>query len=75
MHFDQCSSRAYACGDAGSDGTCFTGSKGLQAVSAAMNAGDDELIPGALRVNPPLELGSGKLETPCERMQRAKLSP
>ncbi len=41
-----------------------------------MNAGEDELIPGALRLNPPpLGVGSGKLDTACERMQRAKLSP
>ena len=33
------------------------------------------MIPGALMLNPPLALGSGKLDTPCERMQRAKLSP
>jgi hypothetical protein len=76
MHFAQCSSRAYACADGGSDWTCFTGNRSLQAVWAALNAGEDELIPGALRLNPPpLGVGSGKLDIPCERMQRAKLSP
>jgi hypothetical protein len=55
---------------------CFTGSRSLQAVCAALNAGEAELIPGALRLNPPpVGVGSGKLETPCERMQRAKFSP
>jgi hypothetical protein len=76
MHFAQCSSRAYACADGGSDGTRFTGISSRQAVWAALNAGADELIPGALMLNPPpLGVGSGKLDTPCERMQRAKLSP
>ena len=76
MQFAQCRSRAYASGVGGSDWTCLTGSRFLQAVSAVRNAGEDELIPGALRANaPPLGVGSGKLGTPCERMQRAKLSP
>ena len=34
------------------------------------------MTPGTLRLNPPpLGVGSGKLDTPCERMQWAKLSP
>jgi hypothetical protein len=48
----------------------------LQPVWAASNAGEAELIPGTLTLNPPpFGVGSGKFDTPCERMQRAKLSP
>ena len=32
------------------------------------------MIPGTLRLTPPVAVGSGKLETPWERMQREKLS-
>jgi hypothetical protein len=76
MHPAQWSSRAYACADGGADGGRFTGSKCWQAVCAASNAGEAELIPGTLTLNPPpFGVGSGKFDTPCERMQRAKLSP
>jgi hypothetical protein len=76
MHPAQWSSRAYACADGGSDSGRFTGSRCSQAVCAASNAGDAELIPGTLTLNPPpFEVGSGKPDTPCERMQRANLSP
>jgi hypothetical protein len=76
MQTAQWSRRAYAFADGGSDGGRFTGSKSLQAACAAAKAGEDELIPGTLRLKPVRpEVGSGKLDTPCERMQRAKLSP
>jgi hypothetical protein len=76
MHTAQCTSRVNACADGGLDGACFTGSRFRHAVSAVRNAGDDALIPGTpLKLIPPVALGSGKFGTPCERMQRAKLSP
>jgi hypothetical protein len=76
MHTAQCTSRVNACGVGGVDGGCFTGSRILHRVRAALNAGDEALIPGTLvKLIPPLGLGSGKFGTPWERMQRLKLRP
>ena len=44
----------------------------LHALRAVLNAG--ELSSNLLRSNPPWLLGSGKLGSPCERMQRATLT-
>jgi hypothetical protein len=44
----------------------------LQAVLAASNAGAEVLTPA--RSIPPLAVGSGKFDTPWERMQRAKFN-
>lgn len=77
MHTAQWSRRANACAVGGVEGTCLTGSKPLQSLRAAVNAGEEVLTPGMLlRSNPPPPaIGSGKFGTPRERMHREKLSP
>src|ERR1700693_5299838 len=64
------SSFACVCADGAAGGGDFTGSRCWQAIWAALNAGEDGLIPGTfwkLR-------SSGKFAAPRERMQRAKFS-
>ena len=68
--FESRSSFACVCADGAAGGGAFTGSRCRQAVWAVLNAGEDGSIPGTfwkLR-------SSGKFDTPCERMQRAKFS-
>jgi hypothetical protein len=75
MQLAQWSSRVRAAADGGSEGPRFTGASCLHALRADWKAGEDGLIPATARLNPaPLGLGSGKLDTPWARMQRARFN-
>jgi hypothetical protein len=63
------SSLACVRADGAAGGGDLPGSRRWQALWAAWNAGEDGLMPGTFRK---LRL-SGKFDTPCKRMQRAKL--
>ena len=75
MHLDILSICAFACGFGGPDGRPPPCSRCWQDFCAAWNAGAAGLMPepGANEIPPPA-LGSGKFDTPCERMHSANAS-
>lgn len=75
MHSDIAKSCSFCCSDACAGGPP-PGSFFLQVAWAASNEGEATLIPAGIWIPPP-PLGSGKFETPCERMhsENAKKLP
>ena len=78
MHCDTWSILAIACGDGDPGPVPPPGSRCLHDLWADWNAGDcgltPELLPIDNRMAPPEEIGSGKFDTPCARMQAENAS-
>jgi hypothetical protein len=75
IHADTSSIRARACGDEASGPGAPFGSRRWHERNADWNAGDSMVLGEPIRTALPLTFGSGKLDTPCERMHLENATP